>query len=170
MNYNGLTSEPVQAVRRVRQWAALLLAAGALFSASSGPIRRAGQLTVNPHCAVDLDRGVCECMVTLDGDGTEFPSHPPGKDDDFRLEPGGSRLYIQPRHGTLLAKPTSVESGLTGCMAAQYAKARMRVDGFPAGACICVRTNEGRYAELRVDEVIRASANRVLLSYKTWER
>jgi hypothetical protein len=55
-------------------------------------------------------------------------------------------------------------------MAAQYSKGRMRVDGLPAGACICVQTNEKRYAELRVNEAIRVGADRVLLSYKTWDR
>jgi len=159
----------VRAVRRLLR-PTLLVVVGAMLAASSRQIRRAGQLTVHPHCAVDLDEGVCECIVTLDGDGTEPPSHPPGKNDDFRLEPSGSRLHIQPRHGTSLAKDTSVELGLTGCMAAQYTKARLRVDGLPAGTYICVHTNEGRYAEVRVDEAIRAGAERVLLSYKTWDR
>jgi hypothetical protein len=159
----------VQAVRRLR-WTPFLLVVGAMLAAASGQIRRVGQLTVHPHCAVDLDKGVCECVVTLDGDGREPPSHPPGRDDDFRLEPSGKGLYIQPRHGTLLAKGTSVESGLTGCLAAQYAKAKVRLDGLPPGTYICVHTNEKRYAEVRVDEAIRVGVDRVVLSYKTWEQ
>jgi hypothetical protein len=157
-------------VKRGRHWSAILFAAGVLVAVSSGDVRRAGQLQVHLHCAVDLDSGVCLCMVTLDGDGTEGPSHPAGKDDDFRFEPDGSRLYLQPRHGALLAKPTHVVSGLTGCRAAQYSKGRLRVDGLPTGFSICVRTNEGRYAEVRLEEAIRAGTERVLFSYTTWER
>jgi hypothetical protein len=159
----------VRAVRRL-SWLIILGVLGTRLGASSGQIRRAGQLTVHPHCAVDLDQGVCECIVTLDGDARESPSHPSGKHDDFRLEPSGSRLYLRPQHGTSLAKGTSIESGLTGCMAAQYTKTRLRVDGLSTGTYICVHTNEGRYAEVRVEDAIRAGAERVLLSYKTWDR
>jgi hypothetical protein len=160
----------MQVVRCVREASAVLLAACALFSATSVQVRRAGQLKIFLHCAVDLDIGTWACVVTLDGDGTEPPSHSAGKNDDFRLEPHGSNLYLHPRNGTLLTTPTPVESGFTGCTTARYAKGRLRVDGLPTGTYICVRTNEGRYAELRVDEPIRTGADRVILSYKTWER
>ena len=147
-----------------------LLIATAVFATSSGQVRKMGQMRVHLHCEVDLDDGQCECVVVLDGDGRGFPSHPSGKEDDFRLEPGGSRLYLQPRHGAQFAKGAASEAGLSGCMTAPYAKGRLRVDDLPMGHHICVRTNQGRYAELRIDEAIRRGADRVLLSYTTWER
>jgi hypothetical protein len=148
----------------------LLLICCALVVASVAEIRREGQLKVFLHCGVDLDNGIAQCVVTLDGDQTEPPGHPAGKEDDFLLEPSGSRLYLQPRHGTLLAKASSAESGLTVCTAAQYTRGRMRIDGLAQGARICVRTNEGRYAELKADKAVPPGADRVIFSYRTWER
>jgi hypothetical protein len=55
-------------------------------------------------------------------------------------------------------------------MVTQYSNGRMRVDGLSQGTSICVRTSEGRYAELAVDEPIATGADRVLLSYTTWEK
>lgn len=111
-------------------------------------------------------------MITLDGDGTEFPGYPSSKEDYFRVQPGASssRLCFHLRNGAEFAKGTMNEAGLSGCMAAPYAKGRLRVDGVPVGLHICVHTNQGRYAELRIDEAVRAGADHVLLSYTTWER
>ncbi len=148
----------------------VLLTSAALFASSSGQVRKTGQMRVNLHCAVDLDDGICECVVTLDGNGTEFPSHPSGKDDDFRLEPRGSGLCLQPRHRAEFARGTASKAGLSGCMNATYVKGQLRVDQLPLGNHICVRTNQGRYSELRIDEAIRRGADQVLLSYTTWER
>ncbi len=148
----------------------VLLTAAALFATSSAQVRKTGQMRVNLHCAVDLDDGKCECVITLDGDGTEFPSHPPGKDDDFRLEPRGSGLYLQPRHSAEFAKGTASEAGFSGCIGVTYVKGWLRVDDLPVGDHICVSTNQGHYAELRIDEAIRRGADQVLLSYTTWER
>jgi hypothetical protein len=147
-----------------------LLAIFAVIVGASGQVRRAGQLKVFLHCAVDLDAGRCACTVTLDGNGREPPSHPAGKDDDFRLEPRGVRVYVEPRHGTFVAKATPSASGLTGCMAAQYSTRRLRIDGLSRGSSICVRTSERRFAELTVEQTIFAGADRALLSYSTWER
>lgn len=148
----------------------LIVSLFVLFTVGFAQVRRAGDLKIFPHCAVDLDAGECACVVTVDGDGTEPPGHPSGKNDDFRLEPSGSRLYVQPRHRTLLAKPTPSPSELTGCTAAQYANARIRVDGLSKGSSICVRTNEGRYAEITVDQTIVSRADHISLSYRTWEK
>ena len=148
----------------------VLLAILAALVAAPGQVRRAGQLKVFLHCAVDLDAGRCVCTVTLDGDGREPPSHPPGEDDDFRLEPRGSHVYVEPRHGTLVARPTRSPSGLTGCKAAQYSTRRLRIDGLSQGSSICVRTSEGRFSELTLQQAVVAGADRALLGYTTWDR
>ena len=46
----------------------------------------------------------------------------------------------------------------------------MRVDGFPRGTHACVRTDEGRFAEIRFDATVLAGANQVVLTDTTWER
>ncbi|QOY89862.1 hypothetical protein [Paludibaculum fermentans] len=145
----------------------LLLLTVVLASAQTG---KQGELQVDPHCAVDLDAGISECMVTLDGDGTEPPSHPSGQDHDFRLEPSGSRLYLQPRNGALIAKPTSVQPGLSGCVQARYSSSRLRVDGSPKDLYLCVQTNQRRYAELRIAEAIQPGAAQVIFRFRLLEK
>ena len=137
---------------------------------ASAQVERAGKLEVFLHCAVDLDAGECACMVTLDGDGREPPGHPRGKDDDLRLEPRGAHIYLEPRHGTLVAQVTPSRSELNGCMAARYSRGRVRVNGLSQGTSICVRTSKGQYAELTIEKAIATGADRALLSYITWER
>ncbi|MGC4049549.1 MAG: hypothetical protein QM757_08565 [Paludibaculum sp.] len=41
------------------------------------------EVKVDAHCAVDLDAAKTECVVTLDGDGSEEPDHPKGKDHEY---------------------------------------------------------------------------------------
>ena len=45
---------------------ATLLAAVALDAAPEAHIRKQGQMRVDAHCAVNLDEGKSECMITLD--------------------------------------------------------------------------------------------------------
>ena len=107
---------------------------------------------------------------TLDGDGSEPPSHPPGQQHDFRLEPSGRHLDLRPRNGALLAKASSIEPGFAGCSTAGYKKAPLHLNGLPVGAYICVRTHQGRYAQLRLDAPIQPGANRGVFTYTTWDR
>ncbi len=142
---------------------ALLLFTVFYASAQTG---RHGELRVDPHCAVDLDAGLSECMVTLDGDATEPPSHPPGKEHDFRSEPSGSRLYLQPRNGARISKPTPVQPGLSGCSQAHYSSSRLRIDGTPKDFYLCVQTNQHRYVELRIAEAIQPGAAQVRFNFR----
>jgi len=148
----------------------LLIAILMLAVVGSAEVKGAGTLEVLLHCACDLDEGKCACMVTLDGDGTEQPSHPSGKNYDLRLEPRGRHVFLQTRNGASLAKPTTSPSELNDCMAAEYSKGRLRVDGLSEGTYVCARTGEGRYAEVRVLRGVAEHAHRLSLSYKTWEK
>lgn len=122
------------------------------------------------HCSVDLDADEVQCTITLDGDGAEPDSYPSSKSDDFRLEADGLRLYLQPRHGAQLSESSPALRGLVGCSSAEYAKKRVRIDGLAKGVSICVRADEGRYAELTLDEAVARKANHVLLNYTVWGR
>jgi hypothetical protein len=109
-------------------------------------------------------------MVILDGDGTEPPGHPSGKNYDFRFEPSRDRRFIKLRNGAVVAKPTAAPGGLSNCMKARFEKVDIRIDNLPFGSCLCVRTNEGRYSELRLDGLTRKGANVVEFSYTIWEK
>lgn len=131
---------------------------------------KTGELNVHTHCSVDLDSGKTECVITLDGDDTESPGHPAGKDDDFRLEPAGSHLYLVPRNGALFSKISSHSPGKSGCEQALYAKSRVRIDGLSEGSYLCVRTNQAGYAELRIEETIQACATQTRFGFSSWKK
>jgi hypothetical protein len=157
-------------MRQLVRMTLVLVTASVLVVFSAEHVRKTGQMRIGSYCAVDLDEGDWECMVVVDGDGTESPGYPSKKTDDLRVEDGDSRLYLRAVHGAELAIGTRTEAGMPGCMTATYAKGRLRVDCLPAGLHICVRTNQARYAELRIDEPVRGKAGYIVLSYTTWER
>lgn len=105
---------PVEYSDRVpvpRQVSLLALVVLAVMAQPPERIRKTGQMRVGPHCTVDLDEGDQQCMIVLDGDGSEYPGYPRNVSADFRVEPGDLRLYLRPVHGTLFAAPTSASVG-----------------------------------------------------------
>lgn len=140
-----------------------------LLAGASGSVHKQGKLDIDADCSVDLDKGARDCMVTLDGDGTDPRIHPHGKAYDFWLQRNGKALHLIPQHGAALAIGDLKEAGFQGCALAQYAKGKIRIDDLPRGTHICVRTNEGRYAEMRLEESGLRS-DRVAVTYVTWEK
>ena len=98
----------------------------------------------------------------------EPESYPSGKSGDFRVEADGLRLYLRSRHGAQFAQSTPSQRGFAGCSSAEYVTKRVRVDGLAKGGSICVRSDEGRYAELTLDEAAARKADHVLLTYTVW--
>jgi len=140
-----------------------------LLAGGSGSVHRQGKLEIHESCSVDLDEGASVCWVTVDGDGTEPRIHARGKAYDFWLQRGGKALFLVPQNGAVLAIGNLKEAGLQGCATAQYGKGKTRVDDLPRGTYICVRTNEGRYAEMRLEDAGRVRDG-VVVSYITWEK
>lgn len=138
-------------------------------AASSEGVRKQGSLGVHEYCSADLDEGRADCMITLDGDGTEPPTHPRGKGYDFWYQPAGRARYLVAQNGALLAPGGPTEAGRSGCADATYAKSRIRVDRLPPGTHICVRTSAGRFAEFRLNPSIDAKKCVVSITYITWE-
>ena len=121
------------------------------------------------HCSVDMDRtdgSQPECMVMLDGDGTEQLGYPDAKGTDFRVEEKENRILFRPLHGAMLA-PVH-ELGRAVCEAAQYSKHSLRIDKMPPGSLICIRTSEKRYGQIAIKNVVGPPTNEVELSYVIW--
>jgi hypothetical protein len=139
-------------------------------AASSDVVRKQGSLGVHEYCSVDLDEGRADCMITLDGDGTEPPPHPRGKGYDLWYQPAGRARYLTPQNGALLAPGGPTEAGRSGCDRATYAKSKIRIDLLPQGTHICVRTSEGRLAEFRLNPSVDNKKSVVSITYITWEQ
>jgi hypothetical protein len=140
-----------------------------LAAASPDVVRKQGMLGVQDYCSVDLDEGTAQCTITLDGDGTQPPTHPRGKGYDFWYQPAGKARYLVPQNGALLSTGGQTEAGSSGCAAATYVKGRIRIDGLPPGTHICVRTSTGRLAEFLLNGSVDPKKGVVSITYITWE-
>jgi hypothetical protein len=125
-----------------------------------------GHLRVTDHCSVDLDLGQSECMVILDGDGTESPGYPPNKKADFRVELDGAQIYFRPVHGAEISRCDG--AGLNAATGAKYGRHRLRVDNLSSGSRICIRTNEGRYGQLTINKLTKPPLHSIELTYLVW--
>jgi hypothetical protein len=132
----------------------------------TGAPKLEGHLRVMDHCSVDLDLGQSECMVILDGDGTESPGYPPSKKADFRVELDGAQIYFRPVHGAEASRCGG--AGLNAATGAKYARRRLRVDDLPSGSHICIRTNEGRYGQLTINKLTKPPLDSIELTYLIW--
>ena len=146
-----------------------IAASFALVSFLLGAIAEAakeGTIQVGDHCAVSLSQGTAACLVTLDGDGTEPPEHPTGKEFDFWYKAEGKASYFVSENGTRFAVGGSDPADLSGCTAAVFSKRRVRVDGLPVGTHICLRSRRGTIAEIQLRGM--DAKKRLLIGYTTW--
>ena len=111
------------------------------LAGATGSVHKQGKLDIHEYCSVDIDEGTSDCIVTVDGDGTEPRVHPRGKAYDFWLQRNGRAVYLIPQNGAALAIGDLKEAGFQGCALGQYAKGRIRIDDLARGTHICVRTN-----------------------------
>ena len=61
----------------------------------------------------------------------------------------------------------SVARGYLGCAAAAYSTGRVNA-GATVGRYVCVRTNAGRIAEVRVNSILGGGIKTMVMSYRTW--
>ncbi len=81
-----------------------------------------------------------------------------------------SEIYLTPRNGARMAPGDLSVRGRAGCGAAgtPYAADRIALSALPVGSSVCVRTNEGHYAEIRIAALTPASPRILSLQYATW--
>jgi hypothetical protein len=131
--------------------------------AQSSEVHSKGTLGLGANCAYDLDAGKDMCWIDL----------PPQRDEkthDFWFQWDGKRQYFNPRNGAVLAMAGRRAVDLAGCRGAHYRTGRLRVDGLPVGSHICVRTSEGRYADVRFETPVNTEPHEMTISFVTWER
>ncbi len=77
--------------------------------------------------------------------------------------------YIEPRGGAQMAVGDRSNRQFAGCSAADYATTPARLADVPVGSYICVRTNEGRISQFRMNAITPdASPSTLTIGYTTW--
>ena len=73
--------------------------------------------------------------------------------------------FVTPRNGAKLSISGPSNRGYAGCSTASYSNNKISVWAIPVGTYICVKTNQGRYSEFRLNGYTGTTMN---LGYTTW--
>lgn len=79
-----------------------------------------------------------------------------------------TELYLEPRGGAQMAVGDRSNRGFAGCTAERFSTARVALSETPVGSYVCVRTNEGRISQFRVNAISAGSPKTLTLGYTTW--
>jgi len=112
-----------------------------------------GPLSVRQTFLFDLDRG----RVAK-----------PGADIWFQAETR-DLLYLVPRNGAKIGVGNRSNRGLAGCRSARMSANRVSLRDIPVGSYVCVKTNEGRISQFRVNGLSSGSPKTLSLGYTTWQ-
>ena len=80
-----------------------------------------------------------------------------------------SQLFLTPRGGAQMAVGDRSNRGRDGCASASYSTTRVALSAVPVGSYVCVRTNEGRISQFRVNAISAGSPKTLTLGYTTWQ-
>lgn len=113
-----------------------------------------GRLTVNQTWRADLDAG----------------SVGSSRDSDIWFEAlTATRRYVSPMRGVTQALVGSSAPGRAGCAKANLSTQKISVTSLRVGSYLCVRTNAGRYSQLKVVEAVGPSPGVLKVDYVTWD-
>ena len=59
--------------------------------------------------------------------------------------------------------------GYNGCRNANWSKQRVRLWDIPVGTYVCVKTNQGRISEFRMNHISGGSPKKLKIGYTTWQ-
>ena len=136
---------------------------------TSPQIHKQGKIQFYDRAAVDIDEGSAIVEVHVDGDDSvPDPTHPSVKGSDFWFEVGHF-LHFHPEHGAMFSASSVSSPEYSACAKASYKKGSIRVDNVGSREHLCVRTSEGRYANILITNYDPKS-RQLSLSYTTWEK
>lgn len=78
------------------------------------------------------------------------------------------RVVLEPQNGAQIAVGDRSNRGYAGCARASYSGDGVPLMSVPVGSYVCVRTNEGRISQFRVNALTPASPRTLTLGYTTW--
>ncbi len=73
--------------------------------------------------------------------------------------------YLTPRPGAAISFSGGAQRGYAGCSTASYTTNRLPLWTVPIGSYVCVKTNQGRYSEFRLNGF---TGTTMILGYTTW--
>jgi hypothetical protein len=73
--------------------------------------------------------------------------------------------YITPQNGARIALGDGTNRGYAGCAAETFSNASVPLADMPVGTYVCVRTNQGRISQFRVNGFVGTTMK---LGYTTW--
>ena len=132
-------------------------------------IHKQGSIQFYNRAAVDIDEDTAVVLVYVDGnDFDPVPTHPSAKGTDFWFEVGRIQQF-HPQHGAKFATSSVHSSEYDDCTKATYKNGSVRVDNLPKSEYLCVRTSEGRYANIQIVNY-DSKSGRLSLKYTSWEK
>lgn len=112
------------------------------------------KLNVPQTYQFDLDRGAVQ---------------PNGADLWFQAETA-NRLYLAPRNGALINVGDRSNRGRNGCSGGQFSSSRVPLSDLPVGSYICMRTDEGRVSQFRINGISPGSPKTLRIGFTTWAK
>ena len=115
---------------------------------------RTGPLVIPQTYLADLDTGQVK---------------PQGADIWFEAKTA-TRRFITPRNGARIAIAGRRSIGLAGCKQRPLRNTPIPIRSIPVGTYVCVKTNQGRYSQFRVNRAAGPSPGNIHLGYTTWKK
>jgi hypothetical protein len=133
------------------------------------PNRRFRCITIPPPAPIVIAQGQ---IVLTDGSSADLDG---GGAPDMRLRQGGQLLRVlEPRNGARFSPQGMSTPNFNTCNTAPYSNAAIPLVQLPIGAWLCVSTNDGNIARVRVTSIqgipqLPLPIN-VILDYRTWSQ
>lgn len=81
-----------------------------------------------------------------------------------------STLLLTPRNGAKIALGNLKNRGFSGCSRASFSTSRVRLSDVPINSYVCVKTNEGRVSQFRLNGVQGGATTTLKMGYTTWKK
>jgi hypothetical protein len=113
-----------------------------------------GQVELRQTYLVDLDEG---------------RAARPGADLWFEAETR-ENLYLTPQNGAEIWVGDRSNRNYEGCVRGSFSASRVPLSAVPVGSYVCVRTDQGRISQFRMNAISPGSPKTLTLGYTTWNR
>jgi len=80
-----------------------------------------------------------------------------------------TKRFLKPRNGAKLALGDGSNRGFAGCSTASYSGQKIKLAHVPVGTYVCMKTNQGRISQFRVNAVYGGAVKKMKLGYTTWQ-